>query len=307
MASWPKAWQGSRRSSPMITYCCDNAAICTYRLHVRRPGAGAVLRRRCAGHVGGHHSRVHADHGQGGGGKRAERNIPHPFALRRCACDEKTGHTAFGAYVKDARTGSRDREALSAAQAEITKFNFDLELRAKQAFLAGDVAQAKEILGQCRPHFPPPRCGPGEWMISYDRFDLLFLGWEIDTGRFAAAWERVKTGKWIPRARGLVAVMMGPHAAAGDQEKIFELTRLAMRAGDRFDSCIMIVPPEHWARAPEAFGDAAEIRKLACDGHAKAALEKALSQQSVWRRTNALLIVAEGLMGIPGLSNERLQ
>jgi hypothetical protein len=195
---------------------------------------------------------------------------------------------------------------VSAAQAGITKFNLDVELRAKQAFLDGDVERAKEILNECRPYFPPPRCGPGEWGVSYDWFDVPFLGWEIEAGRVDAAWDRVKTGKWIPRARGLVAVMIGPHAAAGDQDKIFELTRLAMRAGDRFDSCIMIVPPFNVALPPEPYGHAAEIRKLACDGHAQAALDTALSQQSVGPRTNALLVLAEGLAGIPGLSNEGL-
>jgi hypothetical protein len=219
---------------------------------------------------------------------------------------EKTGHAAsFGTYVADARSASQHRDSVNAAQSEITKFNLDVELRAKQAFLTGDVERAKAILNECRPYFPPPRCGPGEWRVSDDWFDVPFVWWDIEAGRLEAAWDRVKTGKWIPRARGFVAVMIGPHAAAGDQDKIFELTRLAMRAGDRFDSCIMVVRFD-LAAPPEPYGQAAEIRKLSFDGHARAALDLALSQQSVGPRTNALLVVAEGLAGIPGLSNERL-
>jgi hypothetical protein len=215
--------------------------------------------------------------------------------------------TAFGSYVMDARTAHLEREMVEAQQDEAKTFNLEILAKAKQAFLAGNVEQAKEILGQCRMRvWPPPRCSHGEWPSSRSVHDLLFLGWEVEEGRFDGAFERLKTIEWFPELRATAMVVIGPHVAAGNREKLVEVRRLAEAAGGRFDSCIMTPPPSRLLGEAGPVENAAALRKLACDGEAKAALDRALSQSDVRLRINALLIVAEGLAGVPGSSFERL-
>jgi hypothetical protein len=202
------------------------------------------------------------------------------------------------------REASQQQHALWAQQDETTRFNFDIEAKVKQAYLAGDVEQAKKIIDQCRLTFPPARCKPFEWWGA-DFLDLMFMMWEAEDGRFAAALDRLKAMQWYPpelRALGLIA--FGPHLARGDRTIILELKRLAEAAGGIFKSCVVQIWPTPYV--PE-FGTAAAIRKLACDGQVRAALHKAMSYENLRLRISALLVAAEGLAEIPGPAAETLQ
>jgi hypothetical protein len=215
---------------------------------------------------------------------------------------------AFGSYVRDAWIATLERETREAQQDEAKVFNLEFLAKAKQTFLDGDVEQAKEILRQCRTSaWPPPRCAVGEWPPPSPSFhDILFIGWEIEEGRFDAAFHRLKATEWFPDLQAVVMVGVGPYVVAGDRDKLLELRRLAEAAGGRFDSCILIPPPSRFGTVPDSLESAAALRKLACDGEARAALDIALSRTDLVLRVGALLIVAEGLAGIPGVSFERL-
>ena len=52
-------------------------------------------------------------------------------------------------------------------------------------------------------------------------------------------------------------------------------------------------------------GQAAKLRQLACSGQEKAAVEIATALTDIGARASALGIVAEGLAGIPGFSDEK--
>lgn len=215
---------------------------------------------------------------------------------------------AFGNYVADARTALLEREAREAQQDEAKTFNLEILARAKQAFLAGDVEQAKEILRQCRTSaWPPPRCANGEWPPPSASFhDVLFIGWDMEEGRLDGAFHRLKATEWFPDLRAMALVAIGPYVVAGDRDRLLEVRRLAEEAGGKFDSCILIPPPSRFGTVPDALENGAALRKLACDGEARAALDSALSRTNLVLRIGALLIVAEGLAGIPGVSFERV-
>jgi hypothetical protein len=217
----------------------------------------------------------------------------------------KTGQAAsFGSYVDDARKARQRMETVLAQRDEVDAFNLELEARARQAFLAGDVERAKDILGQCRTKTPvtPSRCAPIEWDYTDGQFKATFVMWEVEEGRFGAALQRLKTIVWYPPARAIGLILLGSYVVGGDSEKIKELRQLAEEAGGVFESCILMVPS-----SPNTVEDAAVIRMLACDGQAQSALGLALSRPYQDWRLGALLVIAEGLAGIPGLSSLGLQ
>jgi hypothetical protein len=223
---------------------------------------------------------------------------------------QTTGHMAlFGSYIDDLRKAQEQRESVKAQRDDIDKFNFEVEANAKRAFLSGDIDRAKEILGQCRhTGLAPSRCGNGEWGFLTGPVDsMLFIRWEIEHGRMDAAFHRLKTIEWLPELRAINTVGVGAYVAAGNREKILELRQLAEAAGGKFDSCIMTPPSSRLMGDFPSLESAAVIRKMACDGQARAALDRALSETDLGLRTRALCVVAEGLAGIPGVSFEPLK
>jgi hypothetical protein len=212
----------------------------------------------------------------------------------------RTGETAsFGAYALDARNAIRHREAVKAEHHETAKHNLETEGRAKQAFLAGEIEQARELLRQCRPLWLSARCPHPSTLGPY--LTALFLMWEVEAGRSAAAWQRLTTADWPPGMQARFLVNLGPSVAGGDRQRLLVLRQLAEIAGANFDSCIMMEP-----QLPATLGGGAKLRKLACDGHVTAALDIARVQRGSSLRTRTLLIIAEGMMGVPGLSGDPL-
>jgi hypothetical protein len=214
---------------------------------------------------------------------------------------KRTGQqAAFGTYVTDAANAATRHAALKAEQDETDKFNFEILANAKLAFLAGDIEEARYILRQCRPAWPPPYCSPAYSRGVYE--NGLFMLWEIQEGRSTAAWHRLRVAEWPAEMRVNTILFFGLYLAAGDPQKILEVRQLAEKAGGTSDSCIIKVPPRPGIRTVHALGRATEIRKLACNGEARAALNIAFSYSDITLRTHAILNIAEGLAGVPGTS-----
>jgi hypothetical protein len=93
-------------------------------------------------------------------------------------------------------------------------------------------------------------------------------------------------------------IKVGAYVAAGDRNKLLELRQLAEAAGATFDSCLMKEP------LLKSLGNAAKLRKLACDGQVNAALDIARAQRGSRIRTDAFTLIAEGMAGAFGLSGE---
>lgn len=223
----------------------------------------------------------------------------------------KTAHEHhFGSYVADTYSAYEQQAILNAQGDDIDRMNMEVEINARRAFLAGQVEEAKRILDKCQGgRRPPPPCSPGEFFFwSNEAFlSLKYLSWELETGDKVAALNRLKTAAWPADFWPMVIVMTGPFIAAGDREKGVEIRRLARLSGGEFDSCVVKFPA--LGKRPgqvQSNGSAAALRKLACDGQAKAALDIALAQKDVVLRSFALGIVAEGLAGIIGYAGEML-
>jgi hypothetical protein len=166
---------------------------------------------------------------------------------------------------------------------------------AERAFLAGDASRARDILRECEfiPH--------GYYCMGHDHFiNLQFLTWEAKAGNFPAVLHRLRTTEWKSDYLRVSVIMQVARAFIGMGRRWdgLDILRLAQSPGGDFEPCIV---------ASGATGTAAQIRKLACDGNARAALDMALALQDIKARTIALAIMAEGLAGVPGLSDERLE
>jgi hypothetical protein len=136
---------------------------------------------------------------------------------------------------------------------------------------------------------------------------MKFLGWEIENGALASAMNRLKTAAWPPELWPHVILVAGPFIAAGVHEKIAEIRRLARLSGGEIDSCIVTISLAQPSSQTRELGSAAKLRRLACRGEIRAALDAALSHANVSLRVSALGIVAEGMAGIPGSSDEMLE
>jgi hypothetical protein len=211
----------------------------------------------------------------------------------------KTGQTSsFGTYSYDARNALHRRDVLRAEHNETAKFNLEAEGKAKQALLAGDDERAMEFLRQCRPLWLWHRCGSA--MTQGMAAKVLFTWWEIEEGRLAAAWHRLKAMEWPPEMQARMLINLGTYIAAGDRDKLLGLRQLVEAAGGKFESCVMK------EQFPDSVGSAAELRELACNGQMQSALDIARSQSGSGPRTHSLLVIAEGMAGVPGFSGEPL-
>jgi hypothetical protein len=179
--------------------------------------------------------------------------------------------------------------------------------------LDGDERGASELINQCIPRLPGSPCGPSDtFFYSQETFvQNLFLGWEVKAERFADALRRLKNTGWPPDFYQYMLVLLGPTIAGGDQGRSLQIQSLIKRSGLSIAACIVdatsIFVPESvrsTATKPRPLGEVATLRKLACEGHAEAALEAARSFETVQKRLNALVVIAEGLAGIPGLPDE---
>lgn len=136
--------------------------------------------------------------------------------------------------------------------------------------------------------------------------ELHFLAWEIEAGKVTAAMQRLRTGAWPADLWPIVIAQFGFYIAAGDAQQIGEVRRLAKLSGAEFETCILKMVASWGEARTRSLSKAAQIRKSACDGQGKIALDMALEQNTPRSRIGALAIVAEGLAGIPGIAEEWL-
>ena len=87
-----------------------------------------------------------------------------------------------------------------------------------------------------------------------------------------------------------------------------EIQRLLNKSGIEHKTCIV----KAWSiyagpgKEPKEPGRGAILRRLACEGNGLAAVALAQAQTQADMRVSALMIVAEGLAGIPGTPDEPL-
>jgi len=217
--------------------------------------------------------------------------------LRVAEAMERTGRTdAFGSYVSDAKRAAEEAAYghLPLRDREIIKANRALDDKAKRALLSGDPESAKQYLNRWRfvPHYDT--CDVGGIF-----FDIRFLFWEAEAGDLAAAVRRLKTRTdWQGLRPAMTLRVARAYVAAGRRSEAVELLRNAQVLVAGVDSCLV---------ENGELGAAAKLRQLACGGQAGAAVETAMALPGVGARTVALTVVAEGLAGIPGFSDERLE
>jgi len=217
--------------------------------------------------------------------------------LRVAEAMERTGRTdAFGSYVSDAKRAAEEAAYghLPLRDREILEANRALDAEAKRALLSGDPESAKQYLGRCRfvPHYDT--CDVGGIF-----FDVRFLFWEAEAGDLAAAVRRLKTRTdWQGLRPAMTLRVARAYVAAGRRSEAVDLLREAHVLASDADFCIV---------ENREMGFAARLRQLACNGQARTAVETAMASLGVSARTVALAVVAEGLAGIPGFSDERLE
>jgi hypothetical protein len=215
----------------------------------------------------------------------------------------RTGHReTFADYIRDVLKVDSDARHQPKGD-ELDRFNFDIELKAKQSVLLGDDESAKQYLKRCRiERWPPPPCSSGELMVTQETFyTMRFLAWEVEEQRLDAAMRRLKTAPWDPDIWLIVIARTGASIAAGNPEVLKEIQRLFRRAGGEIYTCTMTMPvrPGMFAtRSP--LQPYAELRKKACEGDPRGALDTALAVKDVTQRAYMLGAVAEGLAQIPG-------
>jgi hypothetical protein len=219
---------------------------------------------------------------------------------------------AFSDYVAQVRSAKEAKQPSYAPGDEDLRFNWNVAERAKQAFLLGYEGKAREILRECRVRLAGSWCGPSDtFFFSEETFiQNLLLGWEIETERFQAALQRLKTAAWPADFYQYLLVFIGPRVAGVDIERRLEIERLVKQSGLSITECLVdessIFPHElaPKSRTPRPTGKFASLRKLACEGKAETALEMARSFGSISERTRALAEIAEGLAGVPGFAQD---
>ncbi len=217
---------------------------------------------------------------------------------RVAASMERTGQIAmFGSYFSDTARASEGSAFgyLPPHVREVIKANRALDVEAKRAFLSGNPEGAKQYLRQCQfvPHY--------DFCPTFDLdFNIRFLHWEIKAGDLTAALHRLRTVDWKNDYLRRLETMHVARAyvVAGRRTEAMDILRDARPLGPDPDSCIV---------ENGETGLAAKLRQLACGGQAKAAVEMAMALSDVTTRTLALVVVAEGLAGIPGVSDEQLE
>lgn len=219
---------------------------------------------------------------------------------------KRTGlESAFGSYAAESLAANEGFFA-PRPNDDVDEHNFRIEREANLALLAGDENTARRLLADCKMKLPPPSCLSLEFLSQEDFLNLKFLRWEINAGNFAAALGRLKRAAWPPDVWQIALLVLGPDAAAGEPERVQEIGRLIRKSGIEITSCVaesssLFINRD---RQPKPLGTGARLRKLACEGQAQMAVEKALTEKNVSARVAALGIVAEGLAAIPGFPDE---
>jgi hypothetical protein len=191
----------------------------------------------------------------------------------------------FGDYVAEAVQAARRQPYgwCNPAAEEAQRLRHE---DAKQLFLSGDIEGAKKLLGRavqsCDTGFP----------INDHVLNRFFLGWELQSGNVSAALRRFRTTDWKGGEQPAVQVARA-YILAGRQS---EIPDLLSKINDRF----------HEAVECGVLADGAAIRNRVIEGDVMAAVNAALRVQSLGKRVNALAIIAEALVGIPGLPEEQL-
>lgn len=248
--------------------------------------------------------------------ERAEdENLRRKLRARVARFMKSAGQEAvFAAYI--AGIAADNQPGLPPIQNDDVKFNVEMMNDAKSAFLRGDHVAAIELLRQCRFTFPPSSCSPGKWWFFDEDlfFEMVFIRWSLEANQPDAALRRFKENSWPPELQQLLLVALGPQIARSDRGRRQEIQRMLKLSGLKIEACIIDdasvfrsdfapKPPA----APRPLGEAATLRKLACEGQLQTALAKAHAITELGRRISALGIVAEGIEGIPGFDNERLE
>jgi hypothetical protein len=188
-------------------------------------------------------------------------------------------NAAFGNYVE---------EVLSPVSQRLGHWDDDPNRKeAKRLFLTGDVEAAKQRLGrvQCIGRF----CMP----INDATLSFLFFHWEMESGDLPAVLHRLRTTDWQDSAPIMAVQVARAYIVAGRE---MEIRDLISEIDDRFEE----------AAKRGLLADGAVFRKLSRAGEAARAISIAQSEQDTRKHVRGLIIIAEGLLGIPGLPNEPL-
>ena len=173
---------------------------------------------------------------------------------------------------------------------------------AKTAFYGGEPGRAKELMRQCK-WVRFENCGAdllaGRYGLPQEIvFQIRFINWELAAKDFEAAERRLKTTDWMRWRDMMVVRVANANIAAGRRPEGMEILRLLGRSESDLYSCIL---------DNGRLGDAAILRKMACEGKGRDALDVALALDKISSRIHALGMIAEGLAGIPGSSFETLR
>jgi hypothetical protein len=159
---------------------------------------------------------------------------------------------------------------------------------AKRLFVSGDPAAARQRIG--RGYFI---CDAGIQINDFV-FNWFCLYWELESGHLAAALNRFRTTEWKSAAPTFAVPVARAYIVAGRQA---EIPDILFEINERFQI----------AAEQGVLGDGAVLRSFVNAGHATAAVDSAQAEPNLRKRVAALTIIAEALMGIPGLPDEKLR
>jgi hypothetical protein len=189
---------------------------------------------------------------------------------------------------REAEFGDDAKDVLDVARKRSGHWDDDVNRReAKRLFQLGDVDGVKRLLGraQCIGSF----CLP----ITDATLNILFFHWEIESGNLPAALHRLRTADWGGSAPIMAVQVASAYIVAGRQDEIRDLIS---EIDDRFDE----------AAEKGLLTDGAVYRRLSRTNGVTKAIGLAQAEQDLRKQVRGLIIVAEGLLGIPGLPDETL-
>jgi hypothetical protein len=193
---------------------------------------------------------------------------------------------AFGDYVAKAVQAAR-RQPYGWCNPAVQEAQRLRHEDAKRLFLSGDTEGAKKLLGRA-----VQDCDTGYAINDYV-LNGFFLGWELQSGNLPAGLHRFRVTDWKRGKPQMAVPVARAYVLAGRQS---EIPDVLANISDRF----------HDAAERGLLADGAAIRNRVIEGGVMAAVDAALRAPSPGKRVNALAIIAEALVGIPGLPDQRL-